>query len=95
MGLSAAERQRQYRARRNADPGRRAAYLKKHREKWHVDKSLGKVKTQKDLSKRGKRWKKAYWRKAQRQTRERKKVLQNQVTPPESPEDDPDPQVSR
>ncbi len=95
MGLSAAEKQRQYRARRDADPERRAAYLQKHREKWHDDRKLENVKTMKDLSEREKRRKRAYWRRAQRQSRERKKVIENQVTPPQSPEDDPQPQMSR
>ncbi len=45
MDSSAAEKQRQYRARRDADPERRAAYLQKHREKWHDDRKLENVKT--------------------------------------------------
>ncbi|KAK3606294.1 hypothetical protein CHS0354_037970 [Potamilus streckersoni] len=40
MRLSAAEKQRQYRARRDYDPERRAAYLQKHRETWHEGKKL-------------------------------------------------------
>ena len=48
--LSAAEKQRQYRARRNADPEKRAAYLQKHRETWQENKQRGKVKAVKDLS---------------------------------------------
>ncbi len=95
IGLSAAEKQRQYRARRDADPERRTAYLQKHREKWHDDRKLENVKTMKDLSEREKRRKRAYWRRAQRQSRERKKVIENQVSPPQSPEDDPQPQMSR
>ncbi|KAA8585673.1 hypothetical protein FQN60_004367 [Etheostoma spectabile] len=42
MRLSAAEKPRQYRARRDADPGRRAADLQKHEETWHEDKTRGK-----------------------------------------------------
>ncbi|XP_036929141.1 uncharacterized protein LOC119005523 isoform X2 [Acanthopagrus latus] len=95
MGLSAAERQRQYRARRNADPERRAAYLQKHREKWHDDKKRGKVKNVKDLSEREKRKKQAYWRRAQRRSRERKKVTECLLTPPQSPEAHPQPRSSR
>ena len=94
MGLAAAEKQRQYSARRNVDPEGRAAYLQKHRETWNETKQLGKVKTVKYLSEREKRRKQAYWRRAQRQTRERKKVIENQVTPPKSPEVDPQPQMS-
>lgn len=93
--MSAAEKQRLYRARRNADPERRAAYLQKHRETWHEKKVQGKVKTVKDLSEREKRRKRAYWRKAQRQSRVRKEVMESQVTPPESPEVAPRPETSR
>ena len=93
--LSAAEKQRQYRARRNADPEKRAAYLQKHRETWQENKQRGKVKAVKDLSEREKRRKRAYWRKAQRQTRERKKVIESQLTPPQSPEVNPQPRMSR
>ncbi|KAL1258954.1 hypothetical protein QQF64_009531 [Cirrhinus molitorella] len=95
MGLSAAEKQRQYRARRDADPERRAAYLQKHRKKWHDDRKLGKVTIIKDLSEREKRRKRAYWRRAQRQSRERKEVIKDQVTPPQSPEDAPQSEMSR
>ncbi|KAL7377922.1 hypothetical protein ABVT39_006238 [Epinephelus coioides] len=95
MKLSAAEKQRQYRARRNADPERRAAYLQKNRETWHENKKLGKVKTMKDLSEREKRRKRAYWRRAQRQSRERKQVIEHQVTPLQSPDVDPQSQMSR
>lgn len=89
MKLSAAEKQCQYRARRDADPERRAAYLKKQQEKWHEDRRLGKVKTVQDLSEREKRRKRKYWRRAQREARERRKVIENQVTPLQSPEDEP------
>lgn len=95
MRLSAAEKQRRYRARRDADTKRRAAYLHKHRETWHENKKRGKVKAVKDLSEREKRRKRAYWRSAQRRTRERKQVVENQVTPTQSPEVDPQPQMPR
>lgn len=52
MAVSAAEKQRQYRARRDANPERRAAYLRKHRQRWHESKDEGKVKMVKDLSER-------------------------------------------
>lgn len=93
--MSAAEKQRQYRARRNADPERRATYLQKHKETWHQMKAQGKVKMVKDLSEREKRRKRAYWRKVQHQSRDRKKVMENQLTPPESPAVDQEPQMSR
>jgi hypothetical protein len=44
MPLSAAEKQRHYRARRNADPVKRAEYLEKERQAWHNKKAKGKVK---------------------------------------------------
>lgn len=95
MGLSAAEKQRRYKARRDANPERRAEYLQKHRKKWHEDRKTGRVKTVKNLSEREKRRKRAYWRKAQSQSRERRTVIQNQLTPPHSSEIDPQPQTSR
>ena len=82
--LSAAEKQRQYRARRNADPEKRAAYLQKHRETWQENKQRGKVKAVKDLSEREKRRKRAYWRKAQRQTREKESDRETVYSTPES-----------
>ena len=50
--LSAAERQCRYRAKRDADPERRAQYLEKEREKWQQDHETGKKKKAKDLSER-------------------------------------------
>jgi hypothetical protein len=82
--LSAAEKQRQYRARRNADPEKRAAYLQKHRETWQENKQRGKVKAVRDLSEREKRRKQAYWRKAQRQTREKESDREPVYSSPES-----------
>ncbi len=42
MPLSAAEKQRRYRQRRDADPERREAYLGKERAKWRKDRDTGK-----------------------------------------------------
>lgn len=69
MALSAAEKQRQHRARRDADPERRAAYLRTHRKRWHESKEQGKVKTVKDLGEREKRRKRQSWKSAQRECR--------------------------
>lgn len=48
MAKTAAERQRQYRARRNTDAERRETYLRSERERWKRDRQ-------------GKRKKKAIW----------------------------------
>lgn len=74
--MSAAEKQRKYRARRDADPARRAAYLEKQRQAWHRLRAQRKVKTVGMMSEREKRSKRAYWRKAQKESRERKTKLQ-------------------
>lgn len=66
--MSAAEKKWRYRARQDADPARRAAYLEKQREAWHKHRSQGKVKTVAEMSEREKRSKRAYWRKAQQRT---------------------------
>ena len=81
--MSAAEKQRRYRACRDADPARRAAYLEKQREAWHRLRSQGKVKTVAEMSDRDKRSKRAYWRKAQQRSRERQHRLDNLATPPD------------
>ena len=52
MTLSAAERARRYRAKRDANPVKRAEYLEKERKKWHADVASGKVKTVATMSKR-------------------------------------------
>ncbi|KAK0133284.1 hypothetical protein N1851_031198 [Merluccius polli] len=84
--VSAAEKQRRYRARRDADPARRAAYLEKQRQAWHRLRAQGKVKTVAVMSEREKRSKRAYWRKAQQEKRERQRRLDNLSTPPDSPD---------
>ncbi|XP_072116810.1 uncharacterized protein [Mobula birostris] len=85
--MSAAEKQRRYRARRDADPARRSAYLEKQREAWHRLRAQGKVKTVTEMSERQKRSKRAYWRKAQQRSRERKNRLENLATPPDTYQD--------
>lgn len=64
------------------------------REAWHRLRSQGKVKTVADMSEREKRRKRAYWKKAKQNSRERKSRLENVVTPPDSPDNHP-PQSSR
>ncbi|XP_049336472.1 uncharacterized protein LOC111193354 isoform X2 [Astyanax mexicanus] len=48
--ISAAEKQRRYRARRDADPERREKYLQGERQRWRRDVEQGKKKTISDLS---------------------------------------------
>jgi hypothetical protein len=50
MPLSAAEKQRHYRACRDAKSERRAAYLEKKKHTWESKKAAGKVKTINDIS---------------------------------------------
>ena len=64
--MSAAEKQRRYRARRDADEQRRQQYLEKEKEKWRKDVETGKKKKRKSkktavrvLRAQRKRWKEA------------------------------------
>ncbi|KAL1251750.1 hypothetical protein QQF64_035851 [Cirrhinus molitorella] len=94
MKLSAAERQRQYRARRDADPVRKSENLRKDRERWHKRKNAGQTNEVADLCEREKRYKRRYWREAQQRCRAKRQRLV-EMTPPQSPELDPEPQISR
>ncbi len=53
--LSAADRQRRCRARRDADIERKQKYLESERQRWRRDVEQGKKKKISDLSERGKR----------------------------------------
>ena len=66
MSLSAADKQRRYCARRDADPERRQLYLETERLAWEKKKSTGKVKSIRDFSERAKRGVRKQWRDAQR-----------------------------
>ena len=83
MPLSAAEKQRRYRARRDANPERRQLYLEKERLASEKKKSTGKVKHISDLSERAKRRLRKQWRDAQRKARGKDK--ETHLTPPDSP----------
>lgn len=96
--LSAAEKQRRYRARRDADPAKREAYLAKGRQKWREKREQGAYyKSISEQSEREKRAKRKAWRRAQEQSRCRKKQASAIVTPPLSPdsEEQPVPQPGR
>ncbi|KAL7388809.1 hypothetical protein ABVT39_021118 [Epinephelus coioides] len=87
MAKSNAERQREYRARRNAQ--KREEYLRKECEWWKRDTEAGKKKSINDLSKRAQRHKWKEWRKA-KERQKRKAEIDNSgpisLTPPHSPD---------
>jgi len=70
MAKTAAERQRQYRARRDADAERREKYLRSERERWKRDTEAGKKKKISNLSDRAKRNKQKTWRDAKKDKEE-------------------------
>lgn len=85
MAKTAAERQRQYRARRDADPERRENYLRSERERWKRDTEAGKKKKISNLGDRAKRHKRKMWRDAKKRQKNRE-ALRNSDTPPQSPD---------
>ncbi len=90
MPLSAAEKQRRYRQRRDADPERREAYLGKERAKWRKDRDTEKKRSVSELNYRERRAKRRNWRAAQVKSRTAKAVstaiIDQCMTPPLSPE---------
>ena len=89
MAKSNAERQREYRARRNADSERREDYLKRERERWKRDTDAGKKKAISDLSERGQRRKRKEWWKAKDRQKRRAEIENSgptSLTPPQSPD---------
>ena len=69
MPLSNAERQREYRLRRDADPGRRAVYLQRKKSKYKDDISKGKRKRVAHMSDREKRAQRKEWCRRQQVSR--------------------------
>ncbi|XP_027134537.1 uncharacterized protein LOC113745777 [Larimichthys crocea] len=85
--LSAAEKQRRYRARRDADPERREKYLLKEKENYKKDLQSGKRKNISQVSAREHRQQRRKWRETFYRLKERKRALQEVLaTPPHSPE---------
>ncbi|KAK7892022.1 hypothetical protein WMY93_023985 [Mugilogobius chulae] len=84
--VSAAERQRRYRARRNADTEKRQKYLESERQRWQRNKELGKKKLINDLSDREKRQQRKKWRENNRKRKEAKAKMKNLDTPPLTPD---------
>ncbi|XP_041847696.1 uncharacterized protein LOC121644062 isoform X2 [Melanotaenia boesemani] len=78
--LSAAEMQRRYRERRDADPKKREEYLRKEREKWQKDRETGKKKRIRDLSQREQRAQRKKWRQRKRDAKSRERP--KEATPP-------------
>jgi len=91
MPLSAAEKQRRYRQRRDADQARRAEYLEKEKERYRQLKETRKRKSQGSYVSTEKKW-----RLHKRDIRKRKKEVQNIMTPPGSPQqiEEPAPQLA-
>ena len=91
MALSAAEKQRRYRQKRDADPERRQQWLRYQKEKYKLDKRQGKKILVKDMTSRERRMEKKKWKKRQQKCRERQKHLKQQETPPSTPVVSPSP----
>lgn len=82
---TAAQKQREYRARRDSDPERRVQYLEKERASWAIKKANQKWHPMSSLSERDKRIRKRKNREAQRRYRHRQSVRASAVTPPATP----------
>lgn len=90
MALTAAEKQRRYRLRRDQDPERRQEYLQKEKKRWKMRKAKGQIKDVASLSEREKRRVRKYWKVTKAEYRKRQKKTANIVTPPNSPSHVPD-----
>jgi hypothetical protein len=90
MALSASEKQKRYRERRDQDPIRRSEYLMKERLKYKkVKKKSGKIKLVKDMTEREKRYARKNWRNQKKDLRTRQKLAKQMMvieTPPSSPQ---------
>ena len=85
MALTAAEKQRRYRQKRDQDPAKRLEYLLKRRDNWKSLQASGKVKPIDSLNEREKRHIRKIWRFTKRDYRKRQNQTINIVTPPNSP----------
>ena len=95
MALSAAEKQRRYRAKRDADAQRRSEYLQKEKDKYKRDKDIGKKKLVKDMTCREHRSAKKKWRTYKQSVKKMQKDLAKQLTPPQTPDTIAEVNVSR
>lgn len=82
MPLTSAEKQKRYRAKRNADPARRAEFLQKERESWHKRKKLVN-----SLSEREKKRTRKIWKNSKANARKQRDEEQVMIdlTPPSTP----------
>jgi len=83
--LSAAEKQRRYRQKRDSDPIRRTEYLAKSIQKYQSDKSVGKRKSINEMAQRDQRMARKQWRQQQVNRRRKIKEENHILTPPNSP----------
>ncbi|XP_051565033.1 uncharacterized protein si:ch211-67e16.4 isoform X3 [Myxocyprinus asiaticus] len=86
MAKTAAERQREYRARRDADPVRREKYLRNERERWKRDIETGKKKRIGDLGEKAQRWRRKKWREAKERQKKREPIFKIIASPPDNTE---------
>jgi len=86
MALSAGEKQRRYRQRRDADPQKPAAYLQKKKIKYAKDNEQGKTKVVANMTEREIRKVRKEWRTYKRQRKNHQKLIGNIETPPSTPE---------
>ncbi|KAK0145756.1 hypothetical protein N1851_015330 [Merluccius polli] len=90
--LSATEKQRRYRARRDVDHERRQQYLNKE-ERWRKDIDEGRKKKVSDLSEREKRAVRKKWRERKRKRKnDRARTTFQSMTTPPSPDTPPEPE---
>lgn len=86
---SAAQKQREYRARRDSDPERRAQYLEKERASWAKKKAEERWQPMSSLSDREKRSRRRKNREAQMRYRQRQSATSTLSTPPTTPSSSP------
>ncbi len=84
MEKTSAEKQREYRARRDADPARREKYLRNERERWRRDVETGKKKRIGDLCEKAQRWRRKQWRESKE--RQKRRFFKLIATPPDNSE---------
>lgn len=87
--MSASEKQRLYRQRRDADPTRRAEYIVKRQQGYAHDIATGKRQNINDLSERAKRGQRKAWRVNQARHRQHMRAGETVLTPPSSPGSSP------
>ncbi|XP_061759665.1 uncharacterized protein LOC133554663 isoform X2 [Nerophis ophidion] len=79
---SAAEKQRRYRARRDADPERRERYLKREKEKYKTDVELGRRKRISEVGNKEKHKRRQKWRETYHRIKGRKEAVRHLITAP-------------